>query len=529
MNPKKNTKTKNKEKNEFLSKKRKTSYDESLISKENKCTKNISKSDEENIIHSKFQSNICSRLPGNIFGYLLQFCNLNTSFNLIKVNKRIKNVILTKSPIFQNFIEVRNFFRNTKKNYLENILDSETTNLIFIKNKLTEKFTPSQVDNFLSEILFTLFDENSHFNNELEIKADSFYLLSLVLISEKCSFRSLNIHKFTQTTETLEILFNIITNNKTLKEIFLGPLQIKNFDYTNVFRSIGKNKFLEYIKFDLFTLKESKNIEGYCTINLMSVFQHIAINKYIKNFHFELFDDFLNNQFLMKSFQKMLEENKSIKHLSLRHHQDVISTDKINFCFLEGNSTIEVLELLGLFSIPNLIKNLTSAKNKSKISKLIIDNSPIEKYVNGIADKDQMIQLNYFSCLSKIIKQVPFIKYITLKNSDIYEDEEFAKAIENANFLKSLSIDCMDTLLNKTFEWLVDILKKNKSLEELSIYTGRSNHKQFQNLVISILIENKNIKSFYFNNENLHRQSLDELRKIIQDRKLNEINKIFNV
>jgi hypothetical protein len=525
MNPKKNKKTRNN--NKFLSKKRKSSKDEILFSEQNSSFKKIS-NDDENEIQPKNFDNICTRLSTNLLGYLFQFSNLNTIFNLVKVNKRIKNVILTKSPIFHNFIKIRKFYHNTKKNYLENILDSETTNLIFIRNKLlTEKYTTSQVDHFLTEILFTLFEENSHFNMEYEIKPDYFYLLSLVLISEKCIIRSLNFHEKSQTSETVEILSNMIRKNKTLIEIFPGPLQIKNLDYTNLFQSIGENNYLEFFKFDFFNLKESRKVEGFCGSNLMSLFENLGKNKSLKNFHFEFFDDFLNNQSLMISFKKMIEENKSIKHLSLRHHQDILSLDKINFNFLERNQTIETLELSGLFSLKNLTQSLTKAGNKSKISKLILDSSSTEKYVNGVPDKDQMIKLNYLSSLSSIITQMPFIWDITLKDSEIYEDKDLAKALENTKTLKCLRIDCMEALLNKTFEWLIDILKKNKSLEEISIYTLKSNHKEFQTLVMSLLQENKNLKSFYFNNENLHRQILDEIRKMIQDRKLNEINKIL--
>ncbi len=134
----------------------------------------------------------------NLLGLISQFCKINTILKLSKVNKKFKNVVKNLT-IFCDFIEERKLSLNMRE--ARELFHPDTKYLIRLGYKLRGKYTSSQLDDFVIEILK--------------------FLIKRVIKNEELNLRYMGIGGIRPNPQSATLSFFIIIVNYLLISIFI--------------------------------------------------------------------------------------------------------------------------------------------------------------------------------------------------------------------------------------------------------------------------------------------------------------------
>lgn len=117
------------------------------------------------------RNNISVHLNKNLLGCISEFCNLNTQFQLVIVNRKF-NEVLNKSKTFCQFILInsREDSRAIRDSY-KIFGDKNTQFITRVKNEISQNLTCHQTEDFLNEFLGLLLNQVTKFGRlSLDIK-----------------------------------------------------------------------------------------------------------------------------------------------------------------------------------------------------------------------------------------------------------------------------------------------------------------------------------------------------------------------
>ena len=428
--------------------------------------------------------------------------------NLVKVDKKDKNKIVTKPSLFkQNFDEFELLTEEQNDN-----LSSKTDS---VKSKKIEKISKKQQkkeDN--KKIYIELLEQNSAIFDiilmiicgvkriesvkKINLLSNDFY--NRDVINYMINNYGLDIASIDDEFHVLDMLYNK-TNNLNLLNIEINSLDITSFD--KIIGIIYKNQSLNSLKLSFFSADVS-----YFIVTLLKVYEHIKKNEEIanyvlnegKNFDIDKFEQKILNDispFFVDNLYLLFEIIKNKNNLEVLG----LNFDLPNILINNMNYKISIFKFILniIFLIDNKeIKNINKIKKLTLLSPYTIFDNRIENNIDLIL-KDILIYKNC-KVLEELNIQFKFYNMSYLKNLispnltilrigdlDLISFDKLVNYLTSYNFssksaltnlnLKLLSIiTSFNTEIKNILRKLFDI--KIKCLLELKLYTN-------------IIIENK--------------------------------------
>lgn len=327
----------------------------------------------------------------DLLAITFDFCDMETILNLVKVNKKFKNVITLKEKtdftIFCDFIIQRDISKNFDEARM--IFDSYPSNssnipyLISLRKELSKKkYTSSQVDHFVNEILKSLLKQLTE-DEIIDLRYggigknldDMKYLC--IALKTNTSIKELNLERnyIGQKAGNIQNLSEILNINTTIIKLDLrgnsigsksGLIKIlslalkQNTSITSINlqrNEIGENE--HDIELLLKALSVNKSIKklylGYNYIgsdsyadtdNMRNLCEFIKENKCLTTLYLEC-NNFGRNDEGMYYFSQALKHNKTLTYLNLTENEIGLKVENVKMFFkgLKANTSIKKLNL----------------------------------------------------------------------------------------------------------------------------------------------------------------------------------------
>lgn len=170
-------------------------------------------------------NNVSTALSSNMLGYLLEYVKLSSLPNLGKLNKKFKGVIQDKKklPLFHDFLEIRRH-----KCYITDVRKELNPYINLLKNKLNfkKKYTSTQIDNVVTEIVYSLFKQIC-FDGKLDLssnylgKSSCEILSNFLKVYNNLTTLILSDNKIGENVDVMKDLSDALKVNKTLTTLEL--------------------------------------------------------------------------------------------------------------------------------------------------------------------------------------------------------------------------------------------------------------------------------------------------------------------
>jgi hypothetical protein len=514
-----------------------------------------------------------NKISMNLVGYLFSFFNLEELFVFKNLNKKIRNGILTNTKGFKKFINLKKYFFHSHLNFYQ-FLAKEVDILNSFYNKcLEQEISVGEVDHIMSEFLISKFDSvheyNLEFFNDLELK-----FFSLLTFSNKCPIKKLNISITNPNEYKHNIIKEILIKNKSITYLVIKLSKLHMIDYSVIFNSLVDNKSLKKLEL-VYNYEVDKPSPSYIHKNYESLFSSLMKNKSIENFSGFITEEVQQESSLYQCLKNCFTHNKIITKLSLV--AIFTKQQKLDFDFLNDNSTIKSLRLEGSYSFTSLSKllSLDNKETKNKIDSLKLETNynwlEIEKNRVIIFDELSDDEVNeYFSSSDEGDYYFDYYSDSdedSSENSILYggtnpNDHVFTKVtkvssedsiafnsmlgncrlrklkIVNCNVWRDITPDAfkgsklrrlvlVDSRLLLTSEFLTS-LKEANSLESIFLrfvtYGWSMNYTNLQEMALSVVEGNKNLREFDFI---FHSSETEEkVKSILKERRIKALDEI---
>jgi len=189
------------------------------------------------------------KISNEFLGYLMYFLNVKELFDMIKLNKHVRQSILQNNIIIPNFIQIKKLNESNSDN-IEEYLAEESNKLLKVerglqKNENFSKQHRRDIFNFLFSGL-NKSDNIAYYNSG---NSESYYFyLKYFLISPFCNVKTYSVYFISNNWEKIT-LFDIA-------EVIDNTYSIENFNLT-----IEKQIDLEYFPEFLESLTNNKTIK----------------------------------------------------------------------------------------------------------------------------------------------------------------------------------------------------------------------------------------------------------------------------
>lgn len=269
------------------------------------------------ILNSQNSKNINTMLSRNMLGIIIEFSDFLTIFEILKVNKKFKKVI-SSDKLFCDFIEERNIL-NKIENIQPILYFPENNYFLNLNNKLQLKFTPTQIDYFLTEIM-------------------------KILIKKVTVDGKLNLEKYSLGSKFMitKLLFEAIKSSSTISYLNLGNNSLGSSRYNCIKLLCEAIKLNSSItRLELFDNEIGKYVKH---IKLLS--EALKVNQTIKYLYLGS-NSLGSNVESLKLFGDAINKNSTIKCINLGNNSLRSYEDNINFLVeaLKSNRTISRLNI----------------------------------------------------------------------------------------------------------------------------------------------------------------------------------------
>ena len=496
----------------------------SNLNSKNGNTKIIEQSHNDNQ-KSLIKNNKMKKISENILCYLLSFFDIYEYFDLIKVNKRIKNNLTSRNELFEIYL----YLKKSKifKNRFSSLYDCPKFRLKtelssfydylrnFICCCLNNKLSEREIDCLLSNYIISEFkprelhledEDDTIYNtkmicihpksklNELQCKlSDSnnlkFFEHLSEIIKKSSSLQNLSLSNFSFNSQTLEIFKSALENNKNIEKLLI-KFKIQIFSesemdrYYEFFQSLidifNSNKSIKDLTFHYLEIRGPISL-------IISYF--IKSNKSIQTFN--LHSPFMREITCKSLFNDSLRLNNSLKSITLsglnlnKNLLQSLADDLCNHTVLNSRNQLYA-------TLQNLSLNRCGIKDLLEIIRILKYNTNIVK----INLSENQIDVNYIEPLCDLLilnKPKVTLKFLDLSKNNL--NDVGLKLILEA-MKSNVSIKYLNISYNRGFLSLEDfksLLSINTSLRELNVL-GIYKEKQTQANIEKILLSRNILK-----------------------------------
>ena len=320
-------------------------------------------------------------------------------------------------------------------------------------------------------------------NNDLKISS----ILILQALKENSKLKVLDLNDNNMTEETAEDLASVIKNNSNLQQLYLANNNLKTSSIL-LLQALKGNSKLKVLDLN------DNNMTGEAAEDLASV---------IKN-SFNLKRLYLANNDLKTSSVLVLQALKEISKLTvlnLNGNNMTVKAAEDLASVIKNNSNLEQLHLANNDLRTSSILILQALKKSCRLKVLDLNcNNMTEKAAEN---------------LTSVIKNNSNLEQLYLANNDLRTSSTLIlQALKENSELKTLNLNS-NNMTGKAAEDLASVIKSNSNLEQLGL--ANNDLEASSILILQALKENSKLKVLNLNSNNMTGEAVEDLASVIKN------------